>query len=1707
MFHLFQHPGRHLHLLLTSILFVFCGLTVQGQSPTITYSQSQNLTQAYGSSSLTVKVVFNGACAGTQIRVGFPAGVTYIPGSVIKTSGSSTLDIVENNISNLESPVFDLNGPLATGDELEFSVFRKTGCTSTIGGNFDSVYVNFTGGCTDASKISSVDPDVKSYNILTPSLIITPPAAINNARIGNTYTRTTTIHNGSDSPTDTLRFFIVYPHNGIANTVAGGAITVNSTGFLPDRIHEDTSFYTIYGATLFGGDHKLDNTESVTITESIRLLQCNATTIYGVGWGADPSNICQTATATSAVSMAAGAPVFNTLGGARSNYTGLCNPFTISVAIKNDGSGDSQAATMYNLSLLHGDRSSNILAGPYNIDTTLLRVSNLQLNGQPLSFTWRPGTTIMIINLEDLFSTDPDGAGGLADADGDGFFDDLPPGATLTLTMQLEPKPKACGATKNFYGSGVKITYNNMCGDRLSTDGQGNSVGNISLASYGGIATVPANVLNGTPFQFGAKVSYVNNSNSFRGTHTRYRWKIVLPAGFSVAPSPNAYYGVNPVTNFTVSGDTVIYTSSNNVMSDFFINLVYTCGSSGTKTFLYLLEEINDINTSCNMWGNLVCATINTDAKCGEVCPAGPNVYKPTVRRADGSLGWTNNSMTTRQSASNISAYDLSKALYLDTILVSGSMRQSDASGNLHLYLSLPKTTISPAGVNKLTPVAVTSTLYRGGTLLNTWTITTASLSASTTTLQVIDWNLTPGLPAGGLLAGDSVVSESKYIVTAANLALQDEQSGQDWYFYNLAGTTKTFCNKWVPEMYLVGTSLINGTNAFNTNGCNAVTLGSNTWNLARRFSGSGQYFASEFRPAFYIDSVVVDLPDAYYLNSVTYAISYVAANAALGTTSNTPIMPDYINGTKKTYINPGTWKIPNITITNLYGAGVRINVSPTCATEAVMTTNVKVYIRDYYYAYATGSTPTPAPAGLRYVLGSAAEITSGSGQSRNIVYSGSGAPNLTLQNATGEIQGISANQRWTVTLGNAGTSAAPYTWIAIPAHSGIHVTQVMDGAAVIAPVNYPGGKIYRLSTTGITPGNSKSYDILFNYNTCTKDSLLVLGGWNCSVFPDNPSEYACGLDSVYLKIDPLPSQVQLSVQRHPGNNNPISLCNTDSTVLIVNSVQAANLISPYIRFTPPAGITVPPAVQVEYPLGSGNYQLLPVLMIGSAYQVNLKAHTGIGANGMPGTSTANITAYPGGQDRQAKIKLDFNTTCEFISGVSFRFSVFGYHPCGNAATGNNTSITTNPLHISGATATGSAGFNLTVSATSLQCGVPVRLSSVVIPTSVGSVNTDTLIYTLPEGAVYAGNITPGFTATVHANTVKIPMPVSPAATAVSFGFDVVAGGVTCAGGSVISVAYKREITNLTCGASSCSAAGIVIAQANSPAFNTQKPELEITDAAYASETLTPGGSYTVDLTIVNHSTVTAMAGYIVEAFCTGDVTPFDAAVIPAVPAGGAVTANLSFALPGNLVCITGYGITYKISPMTAAGVTQCLCTETSYMPLVILPGRAMGLTVKQQGGDVLLNWQTAAEQYVKGYVIERSADGHAWQHMGWVPVTYSSAYNFTDQTPLPGKNYYRVVIVQYDDQKVYSDIKTIVLDIGAAVKIYPNPANNFITVEGMQTGTVVKLSAVNGALLQKVIAGSSGTRLNLASYAKGIYVISVVNRDGTENHYKILKE
>lgn len=177
------------------------------------------------------------------------------------------------------------------------------------------------------------------------------------------------------------------------------------------------------------------------------------------------------------------------------------------------------------------------------------------------------------------------------------------------------------------------------------------------------------------------------------------------------------------------------------------------------------------------------------------------------------------------------------------------------------------------------------------------------------------------------------------------------------------------------------------------------------------------------------------------------------------------------------------------------------------------------------------------------------------------------------------------------------------------------------------------------------------------------------------------------------------------------------------------------------------------------------------------------------------------------------------------------------------------------------------------------------------------------------------------------------------------------------------------------------------------------------------------------------------------------------------------------------------------------------------------LPVTWLSFDAVKDNNTVEIRWITGVEINNSHFIIERSLDGETWTEIGQISgkgdFNGVSDYNFNDFYPSEGVNYYRVKQVDYDGMLSYSLVKSVVFmtNVLASSKIYPNPANETLTIEiPFNTDNVnYKIIDLSGGVVKAGIFHSDKTNLDIQDLKKGVYMISLSNSTVNQTHRLIV--
>jgi len=185
------------------------------------------------------------------------------------------------------------------------------------------------------------------------------------------------------------------------------------------------------------------------------------------------------------------------------------------------------------------------------------------------------------------------------------------------------------------------------------------------------------------------------------------------------------------------------------------------------------------------------------------------------------------------------------------------------------------------------------------------------------------------------------------------------------------------------------------------------------------------------------------------------------------------------------------------------------------------------------------------------------------------------------------------------------------------------------------------------------------------------------------------------------------------------------------------------------------------------------------------------------------------------------------------------------------------------------------------------------------------------------------------------------------------------------------------------------------------------------------------------------------------------------------------------------------------------SGLDQIIITGSSTAPVGLLSINA----AKDKNRSIILSWVTANEIDNAYFAVERSSDGSRFVEIGSKLGAGTSHearhYDFSDQQPIRGMNYYRLRQVDLDGKFEYSPVVTVTFERVGNVFLSPMPALDQVNV-GLDELTRQPLDwQVYDCVGKLLLSGTTGEDIkefnfNVSGLAAGAYILRIVSGENS---------
>lgn len=187
---------------------------------------------------------------------------------------------------------------------------------------------------------------------------------------------------------------------------------------------------------------------------------------------------------------------------------------------------------------------------------------------------------------------------------------------------------------------------------------------------------------------------------------------------------------------------------------------------------------------------------------------------------------------------------------------------------------------------------------------------------------------------------------------------------------------------------------------------------------------------------------------------------------------------------------------------------------------------------------------------------------------------------------------------------------------------------------------------------------------------------------------------------------------------------------------------------------------------------------------------------------------------------------------------------------------------------------------------------------------------------------------------------------------------------------------------------------------------------------------------------------------------------------------------------------------------------------EMTFQTIIIVPVELAYFDAEKMENSSILNWATYSELENETYVIERSHNGLDFEAIDEIDGAGTSAefltYEFEDENPINGRNYYRLRMIDFAGESTFSAVKTVQFQsLDAEIKLYPNPVVDFVTLSFEEANIAsVMVYNLSGQVVRQINATDYDNQIIIETgdLRNGQYLINIQTTDNqtiTKNFMK----
>lgn len=143
------------------------------------------------------------------------------------------------------------------------------------------------------------------------------------------------------------------------------------------------------------------------------------------------------------------------------------------------------------------------------------------------------------------------------------------------------------------------------------------------------------------------------------------------------------------------------------------------------------------------------------------------------------------------------------------------------------------------------------------------------------------------------------------------------------------------------------------------------------------------------------------------------------------------------------------------------------------------------------------------------------------------------------------------------------------------------------------------------------------------------------------------------------------------------------------------------------------------------------------------------------------------------------------------------------------------------------------------------------------------------------------------------------------------------------------------------------------------------------------------------------------------------------------------------------------------------------------------------------------LKWLTTNENNLEKFEVQKSIDAKIFNSIGFVKANGEGNYEYLDNSSFEKLNYYRLKMVDFGGKFKYSAIEALNKKEDEIVKIFPNPANDFIEIEYQSANFSLNFVDITGKNIFGKTEVKNKIKVSTKDWQTGTYFLKITAFEG----------